>query len=126
MIYTHVLIKMKSDGKNKPVVYAEADLDEAFVVEHVIKPYVNGERIFVDGARANADDIEKISVYASEAESSVLLEEENARNKGVSAREKANRIFSGNVGRASLLSVVQNAGQNITRQVFNEALGITQ
>jgi|AGFS01.1.fsa_nt_gi hypothetical protein len=125
MCYTHVIVTMNTEGKNKSVIHAEADLNESFVVENIIKPYVNGEPLFVDGARSCAENIQKITVYQSEIDSLQLIEEENSRLRNSSARDKANRIFTRNPSSASLINVLNKAPSiNITRKVFNQALGI--
>ncbi|TDN46748.1 hypothetical protein [Scandinavium goeteborgense] len=126
MSYTHVLVKMKAEEKAKPVIHVESDLDETFVIEHIIKPYVNGEMIFIDGSRAKSEDISKISVYSSEKSGLELHDEVNGKIKQSSARARANRILTGNVGMATLSSAIKGEGsQEITRKVFNQAMGIS-
>ncbi len=67
----------------------------------------------------------KITVYQSEIDSLQLIEEENSRLRNSSARDKANRIFTRNPSSASLINVLNKAPSiNITRKVFNQALGI--
>ncbi|MFI3014216.1 hypothetical protein ACH7BS_24175 [Klebsiella aerogenes] len=125
MSYTHVIVTMKAEGKNKPVIHIEADLNEAFVVENIVKPYVNGYPIFVDGARSCSDDIQKIAVYQSDVDSQQLTEDESARIRSSSARDKANRIFSGKAAGPALMNILTQAPSvNITRKVINESLGI--
>ncbi|RJT35129.1 hypothetical protein [Rahnella woolbedingensis] len=126
MSYTHVLVKMNAAEKAKPLVHVESDLDENFVVEHIIKPFINGEVIFIDGSRARSEDIAKISVYSSEKCGLELHDEENGKIKQSSARARANRIFSGNVGMTTLSSAIKGEGsQEITRKVFNQAMGVS-
>ncbi|WP_120509776.1 hypothetical protein [Rahnella bruchi] len=126
MSYTHILVQMKSAEKTKPVLHLEADLDENFVVEHIIKPYIGGERIFIDGSRAEACDIAKISVFESEQTSQELLDEENMKIQSSTTRARANRIFTGNAGKATRLMAIKGASsQNVTRKLFNQAMGIS-
>jgi hypothetical protein len=116
---------MKADGKNKPLTHIETDLDEGFVAENIIKPYTKNEIIFVDGSRVDAENIQKIAVFNSEEESKILLKEESLRAKMASKREKANRIFSGTSKKSLLLNVLKtDSCTDITRRVFNQALGL--
>lgn len=127
MSYIHVLVQMKATDKNKAVVYEESNLEQTFVINNIVKPYVQGGLVFIDGSRAQTENIEKIAVYSSEMSSEELVEAERARNKSSSARERANRIFSGGSMKATLVSALQGADAvNITRKVFNEALGIAE
>jgi len=117
---------MKAAEKAKPLTHLETDLEENFVVDHLIKPYVNGEMIFIDGSRADASEIAKISVYSSEQTSQELLEQEDQKLKSSTTRARANRIFTGNVGKTTRLMAIKSSNtQEVTRKVFNQAMSIS-
>ncbi|MCT4709125.1 hypothetical protein MUA04_02775 [Enterobacteriaceae bacterium H11S18] len=125
MSYTHIIVKMKADGKNKSVSHIETDLDENFVVEHIIKPYIAGEIVIVDGARAESQSIEKITVFRSEEDARQLVVEAQNQVRQGSARERANRIFGGRMAGSDVQSVLRSEGvEQVTRKMFNLALGI--
>lgn len=124
MSYTHVVIKMKAKGKDKAVFHVESDLDEYFVLENIVKPYVKSTTVFVDGSRINPNDVEKLSVFSSEREGKLLLADASARMSATSARAAANGIFMGG-GVATMRHAVQGEGtEDITRKIFNQAQGL--
>ncbi|TNV19442.1 hypothetical protein FH968_14590 [Buttiauxella sp. B2] len=125
MSYTHIIVKMKADGKNKSLSHTETNLDESFVVEHIIKPYIAGEIVIVDGARAESQAIEKISVFRSEEDIQQLIVETQNQVKPGSARERAHRLFGGRMAGNDVQSVLRSEGvEQVTRKVFNLALEI--
>lgn len=125
MSHTHIIVKMKSESFRKSAYLIETDLDEGFVVEHIIKPYINGKVIFVDGARAEYQNIEKITVFSSDEDMSELQVVHDTHGPKTTARERASRLLSRSGNAPSVLTVLTStAVTNITRRAFNQAQGI--
>jgi len=123
--YTHIIVKMKSESLRKSACLIEIDLDENFVVEHIIKPYIAGGVIFVDGTRAEYQNIEKISVFSSDEEMSQLQVEHAAHASRKTPRERASRLLTRSDTPSPVMTILKSeAVTNSTRKVFNEALGI--
>lgn len=121
MSYTHVIIKMKAKEKKQPTYHVETDLNEDFVLENIVKPYVNGTTIFVDGSRLSAGDIEKISVHSSDKVGKELLESANRLAEQRAANAAMNGVI-GFGGSVTMLYAVQGEEtEEITRRLFNQA-----
>lgn len=124
MSYTHVIVKMKPVGKNKPITHVEPDLDEDFVVKNIITPYVNNSDVFVEGSRIRANDVEKITVFYSDEDGETLLQKASDRMAASSNRMASQGVFMAG-GFATMLMAVQGEGTvDITRKVFNQAQGL--
>lgn len=122
MSYTHVVVTMKAKGKAKEVKHIETDLEENFVLDRIVKPYVGGASIFVDGSRIDASDVEKISVFSSDRNSKELLADAQRKSDASSARAAQQGIFM--TGFVTIQGAIQGEGtEDITRKLFNAAQG---
>lgn len=123
MSYTHIIVKMHPIGKATAIKHIETDLDKEFVLNNIIKPYIQGSTFFLDGARIDSSKVESIKVFESEKEYTEVYND--VKNKAdIQRRNLASR---GGVvmpmGITKENAIISGETNEVTRDLFNDAQG---
>lgn len=124
MSYTHIIVKMHSIGKASAIKHIETDLENEFVLENIIKPYVQGITFFLDGARIESSKVESIKVFESEKEYSEVYND--VKNKADTQRRNlaSQGGFVMPMGISKESAIISGETKEVTRDLFNKAQGI--
>lgn len=123
MSYTHIIVKMHPIGKATAIKHIETDLEKEFVLNNIIKPYIQGSTFFLDGARIDSSKVESIKVFESEKEYTEVYND--VKNKAdIQRRNLASR---GGVvmpmGITKENAIISGETNEVTRDLFNDAQG---
>lgn len=120
-MYYHVIIQTKNKNtKDNVQYYAEYDInDKEKLIKSIYIPYIQDQRIYIEGAFLDPKDIDTLKIYKSDIDSNEIAWEGNARHNA-SSRDSG-FLFLGIIPKSSFVSSLST---EITREIYNDAISL--